>query len=162
MDTVDEIVEQWRSVRPDVAEGALGAMATIGRLGRIHALASRRVDAVFDAHGIQTGEFDVLAALRRNGGAAAPGELSRTLLLSPAGMTNRLDRLEAAGHILREADPDDRRSLRVVLTDGGRRVVDAALADHLENEQAILEPLTQRDRAALDKALRTLLAHLSA
>src|SRR3712207_7498366 len=53
-----------------------------------------------------------------------PSALARTLMLSPAGMTNRIDRLAAAGLVERAADPDDRRSLLVVLTPKGRTVVD--------------------------------------
>ena len=42
-------------------------MATIGRLGRLHILATRTIADVFATHGLQIGEFDVLAALRRSG-----------------------------------------------------------------------------------------------
>ena len=93
-DHADRIVEQWRAVRPDLD---LGPMATFGRLGRIHARASRSIEAVFQAHGLSIGEFDVLAALRRAGEPheMTPTALSRLLMLSPAGMTNRIDRVPA-------------------------------------------------------------------
>jgi DNA-binding MarR family transcriptional regulator len=159
-DVVDELVDQWRRERPDLGDDALAAMGTIGRMGRLHAHASRAIDAVFARHGLVTGEFDVLAALRRSGPphAATPGALARTLMLSPAGMTNRVDRLEAAGLVAREADPEDRRSSRVVLTERGRAVVDAAVADHVAGEVALLAAVAPGDRAALDRALRALLA----
>lgn len=135
-------------------------MGTIGRLGRLMTLAGRSIEAVFASRGITTGEFDVLAALRRTGAphVMTPTALAHTLMLSPAGMTNRLDRLEAAGHIERRADPDDRRSLLVALTPAGRILVDAAVTDHVANEARLLAPLTPRQRAALDDALRRLLA----
>jgi DNA-binding MarR family transcriptional regulator len=128
----------------------------------VHAHASRAIESVFERHGLSTGEFDVLASLRRGGPpfARTPGELSRTLMLSPAGMTNRLDRLEAAGWVRREPDPESRRSLQVVLTDDGMRLVDAAVTDHLANETALLAGLTSAQRRALDDALRALLATL--
>lgn len=156
-DAVDEMLEAWAAVRPDLE---LAPMGTIGRLGRLHLLASRSIEAVFERHGLSIGEFDVLAALRRAGDppARAPGVLARTLMLSPAGMTNRLDRLEAAGLVRREPDPDSRRSLVVLLTEDGRRVVDAAVTDHVANEAAILSALSPAQRRALDQALRTLLA----
>lgn len=160
-DHVDQLVEQWACERPDLE---LAAMATIGRLGRLNALASRSIAAVFAGHGLQIGEFDVLAALRRSGApfVMKPTDLARVLMLSPAGMTNRVDRLEVAGWIERRNDPDDRRSSLVVLTDDGRELVDRAVTDHVANEARILEPLTPTERAALDRALRTLLRQFDA
>ncbi|MDP2290996.1 MAG: MarR family transcriptional regulator [Actinomycetota bacterium] len=156
-DQVDALVEQWGRVRPDLDATP---MATFGRLGRLSSLAGRAIDAVFAAHGLSTGEFDVLAALRRHGEpfVLMPTDLSRQLMLSPAGMTNRLDRLEAAGHIERRADPADRRSSLVVLTAQGRELVDAAVADHVDNEARLLGALSRAERVALDTTLRKLLA----
>lgn len=158
-DPVDRLVAQWATERPDLAD-RLAPMATIGRLGRLHALAGRQIDEVFSRHGISTGEYDVLAALRRSGAPfrRPPSQLARTLMLSPAGMTNRVDRLEASGHVRREADPGDRRSSYVVLTDRGRQLVDLVTDEHLDNETRLLSPLSDRDRATLDRLLRSLLS----
>lgn len=156
-DHVDEVIQQWARERPDLE---LGPMATFGRLVRVFMHSSRSIESVFAKYDLNIGEFDVLAALRRAGDpyVMMPSELARMLMLTPAGMTNRLDRLEANGFIERRPDPEDRRSSPVALTDGGRRVVDAAVAEHVANEARLLEPLTATDRAALDKALRKLLA----
>jgi DNA-binding MarR family transcriptional regulator len=158
-DHVDEVVKQWQAVRPDLA---LSAMATFGRLGRVLAHATRAIDDVLGRHGLNIGEFDVLAALRRAGDAhqMTPSALSRLLMLSPAGMTNRLDRLEAAGLVERQPDPDDRRITVIVLTDTGRSIVDAAVTDHVANEESLLAGLTKADRRSLDEILRKLLAQL--
>lgn len=155
-DQVDELVAQWAVERPDLE---LAPMATFGRLGRLSALAGRSIEAVFAGHGLTTGEFDVLAALRRNGDpfVMTPTELASTLMLSPAGMTNRVDRLEASGHISRRADPGDRRSSLVVLTDQGRRLVDIAVTDHVANEARLLSVLSPSELSSLDRALRKLL-----
>ena len=69
--------------------------------------ATRSIAGVFAGHGLQIGEFDVLAALRRSGDPfmMKPTDLARVLMLSPAGMTNRVDRLEAAGWIDGETIP---------------------------------------------------------
>lgn len=157
-DPVDRLVAQWATERPDLAAD-LEAMAVFGRLGRLTALAGRAIDAVFEIRGLQTGEFDVLAALRREGEpfALTPGALSRTLMLSPAGMTNRVDRLVARGLVERHADPDDRRSLLVALTRDGREVVDAAVTEHVANEVRLLAGLTAAERRTLDRLVRTLL-----
>ncbi len=155
-DHVDRLIEQWALERPDLE---LGPMAIFGRLGRLHTLASRSIADVFAGHDLQIGEFDVLAALRRSGDpfVMKPTDLARVLMLSPAGMTNRVDRLEAAGWIERQNDPDDRRSSLVKLTDEGRDLVDRAVTDHVANEARLLESLSPAERAALDRTLRTLL-----
>ncbi len=157
-DPVDALVEQWRRERPDLAPD-LDAMALFARLGRLVARAGRAIDEVLDRHGLTVGEFDVLAALRRGGDpfVLRPTQLSRTLILSPAAMTNRLDRLEAAGRVRRQPDPDDRRGFLVVLTPAGRALVDEAVTEHLANEVRLLMPLSSAQRAAVDDGLRTLL-----
>jgi DNA-binding MarR family transcriptional regulator len=156
-DAVDRVIAQWRQERPDLE---LGAMATIGRLGRLFAHLAPRVEAVLLRHGLTTGEFDVLAALRRGGAPhrQTPSDLAGALMLSPAAMTNRLDRLETAGLVRREPHPTSRRSLLVSLTDEGRRVVDAAVTEHVANEEALLAGLTAAQRRQLDDLLRRLLA----
>lgn len=160
-DHVDVLVEQWRAVRPDLE---LAPMATFGRLGRLHTHATRAIEAVFERHGLTIGEFDVLAALRRAGEprVMTPTALSRLLMLSPAGMTNRVDRLEAAGLVERRPDPDDRRSSLVVLTPAGMALADAAVPEHVANEAELLAGLTAGERRTLDQLLHKLLASLEA
>ena len=155
-DHVDELIAQWERERPDLE---LTAMAIFGRLGRAHVHVSRAIEETFASHGLNVGEFDVLAALRRAGApfTLRPTDLARMLMLSPAGMTNRLDRLEGAGWVERRPDEHDRRSSWVVLTAAGRKLVDRAVADHVANEARLLAPLSATERAALDRALRKLL-----
>jgi DNA-binding MarR family transcriptional regulator len=78
-------------------------------------------------------------------------------MLSSGGMTKRLDRLVEAGLVMRSPDPADRRGTLVGLTKRGRDVVDAALLDHLANEERLVRPLTATERRTLDKLLRKLL-----
>jgi len=154
-DPVDNFIAQWARERPDLQ---FDAMATIARVGRFAALAGKSIDATLGEHELHVAEFDVLAAIRRLGKpfTTTPSALTRALMLSPAGMTSRLDRLEAAGFIERLADPGDRRSLLVVLTKKGQTTIDAAVVDHVANEERLLAGLTARDRTALDNLLRKL------
>ncbi|MFX0576425.1 MarR family winged helix-turn-helix transcriptional regulator [Nocardia nepalensis] len=155
-DPVDAIIEQWRRERPDLE---LEAMAVIGRLGRLLMVAQRDIEAVFTAHGLQRGEFDVLAALRRSGEPFElnPSVLADTLMMSRAGMTGRLDRLELAGLVRRIADAADRRAVRVALTDAGRTLIDEVVTAHTENETRMLSVLSAKDRHDLDRIARVLL-----
>jgi DNA-binding MarR family transcriptional regulator len=156
-DVVDAITAQWQRERPELE---LEAMAVFGRLARLMNIATTRIESVFTAHGLQRGEFDVLAALRRSGAPFElnPSVLADTLMLSRAGMTGRVDRLEAAGLVRRIADREDRRAVRVALTEEGRALVDTVVVAHTENETAMLSVLAPTDRAALDRISRALLA----
>ncbi|MEV6276764.1 MarR family transcriptional regulator [Nocardia sp. NPDC051832] len=160
-DPVDLIAAQWQRERPDLD---LAAMAILGRLGRLMTVAMPRIEAVFTAHGLQRGEFDVLAALRRSGAPFElnPSVIADTLMLSRAGMTGRLDRLESAGLVRRTADTADRRAIRVALTEQGRDVIDKVVTEHTENETRLLAVLSEQDRAELDRIARVLLAGLEA
>ncbi len=135
-------------------------MATFGRMGRLFSHTTASMTKVFADFDLNIGEFDVLAALRRAGDPyeLKPTQLAQLLMLSPAGMTNRLDRLEANDLIERRTDPTDRRSWIVALSGQGLDVVDRAVAAHVANEAHLLAPLSRTERAALDRALRKLLA----
>jgi DNA-binding MarR family transcriptional regulator len=158
-DAVDVIQAQWRRERPDL-DGE--AMAIIGRLGRLSVVAGEAVEAVFAARGLHRGEFDVLAALRRSGlpYTLNPSILADTLLMSRAGMTGRLDRLEQAGLVQRIADPGDRRAVKVALTDRGVELIDTVVTEHFDNETRILSVLSEEDRKHLDRIARLLLTEL--
>ncbi|MGQ4598543.1 MarR family transcriptional regulator [Nocardia sp. R6R-6] len=158
-DPIDAIVAQWRRERPDLD---LEAVAVLGRLGRLMVLAQREIEAVFGGHGLRRGEFDVLAALRRSGRPFElnPSVLADTLMLSRAGMTGRLDRLEAAGLVRRVTDAQDRRAIRVALTEAGRELVDTVVTEHTENETRMLSVLTAGERREFERIARILLTSM--
>ena len=160
-DEVDRLVAQWRRERPDVD---VAGLQVFSRVSRLAVLADRSRRAAFAAHGLEVWEFDVLAALRRTGEpyALSPGALLRATLVTSATMTHRVDRLAAAGLVVRGPDPEDRRGVLVTLTPAGRRQVDAALSDLLAAEELMLAPLPAADRAQLAALLRQLLGRLEA
>ncbi|MGZ8762697.1 MAG: MarR family winged helix-turn-helix transcriptional regulator [Acidimicrobiia bacterium] len=134
-------------------------MATFLRLARLMHLSLRAIEASFAPHGITLGEFHVLAALRRGGGnAMTPTALARVAMVSPAGMTNRLDRLGAADLVARRPDPSDRRGSLVELTPTGRATTDRAVADHVATEGLLRQSLSAPDHRRFDTLLDTLLA----
>ena len=155
IDDVDRITAAWQRERPDLDVTPLQVLSRVSRLARHLDLARR---AAFHAVGLETWEFDVLAALRRAGPpyALSPGQIGSQTLVTSGTMTNRVDRLETRGLVRRERDPLDRRGVSVVLTDDGKREVDSALTDLLERERAILAALSAHEQASLATALRTL------
>lgn len=137
-------------------------MAVFGRIYRIARLMGDRVAEIYQEYGIGRGEFDVLATLRRAGApyTLSPKAMTATLMLTSGGMTGRLDRLERAGLITRTPDSDDRRALRVSLTETGLRVIEEAVAAGLEPQHEALAVLSEEDRRRLAALLRQVLAAL--
>ncbi len=160
-DDVDELVAAWQAERPDLDVRPMQVLSRITRLAR-HLDRERR--AAFAAHDLESWEFDVLAALRRQGAPyeLSPGALLRATLVTSGTMTNRIDRLEGAGLVRRRPDPQDKRGVLVTLTAAGAARVDAALADLLDAEQALLADMPDSGRHTLAELLRTLLAPLDA
>jgi len=156
-DQVDRILEQWHRERPDLDTTPMSVIARISRLSRI---LERRIGEVLARHGLNESRFGVLAALRRAGPpyCLSPTALYSSLLISSGAMTNRLDRLTAAGLVRRIPDPVDRRSTLVQLTPKGLRVIEEAVAAHAANEQSLLAPLSPTERRTMAELLRKLLA----
>ena len=158
-DRIDRIVEQWEHARPDVEPRA---MAVIGRIQRAAAALRPRLDETHELSGLQGEAFDVLASLRRSGPPyqLSPTDLYREMMLTSGAMTNRIDRLEAAGLVARRDDPKDRRGTLVRLTAKGKALIDAATTKHVANEQRLLSALTAREQVQLSDLLRKLLLDL--
>jgi DNA-binding MarR family transcriptional regulator len=156
-DEVDRITDAWRRERPDLDVSPLQVLSRVSRLSRMLDHARRQA---FAGHGVETWEFDVLAALRRAGDpyALSPGQLGAQTLVTSGTMTNRIDRLEGRGLVRREPDPNDRRGVRVVLTETGRACVDAAFVDLVAREQQLLASLPPQQQEDLSDQLRILLA----
>ena len=156
-DEVDDLVAAWQAQRPDLDVEPLQVLSRISRLAR-HLDIARRGE--FASHELESWAFDVLSALRREGPPfqLTPGALLRATLVTSGTMTNRIDRLADADLVRREPDPSDRRGVLVTLTDRGRERVDAALADLLHSERALLTGLDRRERRQLADLMRTLLA----
>jgi DNA-binding MarR family transcriptional regulator len=156
-DSVDRITAQWAQVHPELDVSPMGVL---GRLSRLARLFERELQGVFTEHGLQAGEFDILATLRRadtDGTGLTAGQLADSAMVTSGAITNRLDRLLAKDLITRETDPRSRRTIRISLTQRGREVVDAALPDHVGNEERLLSALASSQREQLEGLLRVLL-----
>src|SRR4249920_2897141 len=99
-DATDRVLGGWDETRPDLDVGAMQVTARLSRLGPHLA---RRQDEVFGRFGLSRGEVGALSALRISG---PPYRLSTTrlakgLMLSSAGITSRIDRLERRGYVRR-------------------------------------------------------------
>jgi DNA-binding MarR family transcriptional regulator len=160
MDRADVAIDQWVRERPDLPSLP---MAVLGRLSEAAERVMRdHLNPLFAEAGLQPGEFDVLATLRRSGDPymLSPTRLYEAAMISSGGMTNRIDRLERAGLVERRPDPNDRRGKLIALTASGRRVIDETITRHVANEERLLSALTAAEQEKLDALLKKLIAGL--
>lgn len=154
-DGVERFIAQRAKESPEIDTAG---MAIFGRIYRIATRVGTHMEAWFARHGLERGEFDVLATLQRHG---PPYRLSPTALytsrrVSSGGLTYRLKRLEAAGLIRRLPSSEDRRSLIVELTDEGKTVTSAAFEEDMQLERSWLTALTPEELRILTGLLRKL------
>lgn len=158
-DEVDRLVAAWEHERPDLDIQPLHILSRVTRLARHLDIARREA---FAAHDLETGEFDVLAALRRSGNpyVLSPSVLLAQTLVTSGTMTNRIDRLETKGLVERMPDPHDGRGVLVKLTAAGKKAVDLALTDLLQREQILLNTISAGQQESLVKVLRDIVMPL--
>jgi DNA-binding MarR family transcriptional regulator len=159
-DPVDTILTQWQRERPDIDPAP---MQLFGLMARAQLLSTLYFNELLERWSLSRGSFDVLAALRRAGPpfSLTPKQLSKSLMLSGAGMTSRLDRLEALRLIIRLPEPTDRRSLKIQLTPRGVRLIDEVVPEIVDAQWKIAAALGSEKTAALTKAMRMLTDILS-
>ncbi|MDM7855980.1 MarR family winged helix-turn-helix transcriptional regulator [Cellulomonas alba] len=155
MDAVERARAQWRERRPDVDTSG---MAVVARVLRLAALMAREHDDALARDGLTTGEFEVLAALRRADRPLRAHEVATVTSSPGATLTKRLDRLGAAGLVERRTLERDRRGVLVSLSDEGRALVDAVLPGHAGREAAVLADLSDDERATLASLIARVLA----
>ena len=149
---MDKLTASWASSAPGVDVSSLVPMA---KLARVSLLLTAFQDEQLAPYGLTSGDYSVLAALRRSGSPyrLSPSELYNVLECSSGGMTKMLKRLEARGLVERVPDPKDGRSNQVSLTAAGKRfereVFDTLLA-------ATRDLLTAMSSAQLREADRSL------
>ncbi|MDE0802270.1 MAG: MarR family transcriptional regulator [Acidimicrobiales bacterium] len=88
-------------------------------------------------------------------------DLARDMTMSTSGLTRLIDRIEAAGHVTREACPEDRRGLWASLTPAGLDVVLAAAPGHVADlDELLQEALGEDDLETLTDLLRRVRDHI--
>ena len=154
------MIEQWTQERPDLDSSSLGVLARISRLARV---AEENAGVVLSRFGLSEVEFQLLAAIRTAPDSeTAPRNLLSPLMVSSGGLTNRIDRLEKAGLVVRLLNRKDRRGVLLRLTGKGRALVDRVTTAYLANQNRVLdEVLVEGEREVLSNLLRKLLESMS-
>jgi cytochrome b561 len=155
-DAIDKFAGEWAREWPKLD---VSHLETVGRIWRISEHLRRRFELWLQPHGLNWETFDVIVSLRRRGAPyrMRPTELSEACLLTSGAMTNRLDRVERAGLIVRRPAPDDRRSVLVELTPKGIALADQVIQPHFAAARQLLECLDDRQQHTLAHLLRDVL-----
>ena len=107
---------------------AADAMVMASRVWQLGSLLTSYVTSRIDVDGLQLGEAEVLMATRVRGDQlTTPGDLRTQLNLTSAGITKRIDQVEARGLIDRRPHPTDRRSVTLHLTEEGEALADRTI-----------------------------------
>lgn len=154
-DGIDARRTQWAKELPHLDTRG---MAILGRARWITLAARPKIEAIFAAYGLDSGEADVLFTLLRSGSPyrLRPTELYRSMMISSGGVTNRIVKLAKAGLVRQVSAEGDGRSLPVELTDEGLRRAKEAFEADMAVEAVMLEGLTEAEQEQLTKLLRKL------
>jgi DNA-binding MarR family transcriptional regulator len=155
-DVVDRMLEVWKRELPELDLATEGIVERIEKLDRYLDRAMNETLADTD---LNRGEWHLLGALRKAGPPyrRSPGHLAEEMGISSGAMTNRLDRLEAAGLIRRLPDPKDRRALEVELTDAGWKTWQETVGVQARKEALVAAALNAKEKRELNDLLRRLM-----
>ena len=156
---IDETIRTWSEQRRDLD---FASMSLSLKLNSIVRAVSDEIAQQIDDLGINLGEFDVLATLRRHGRGAklTPKEISAATFVTPSGLTNRLSRLEKMGLISRQADPNDGRGALIKITPAGKRVADRGIEIVVAIEDRYMNDLSTQMKKGLDQSMTRLIKTL--
>jgi DNA-binding MarR family transcriptional regulator len=155
-DSVDKMLDVWVREIPGLDRLTEGIVERIGTLSRY---LDHSMETTLAEFGLDRRTHRVLARLRYQGPPyrLSAGQLSEGMGLSSGAMTNRLDRLEAAGLVRRLPDPDDRRGVLVEPTEAGHAAWDRATDTQAGREALIASALSDDEKERLHSLLRRLM-----
>ncbi len=129
----------------------------------VHALLTARLNRQLQQHaGLSLADYEVLVALSEAEGGRLRGfELSEAVQWERSRLSHHLSRMERRGLVTREGCDTDRRGAFAVLTPEGRRVIEAAAPEHVEDVRRwfvdVLTPEQLEALTEIDDALRAAL-----
>lgn len=147
---------------PAARSAGESATPTEDLLSEIHVLANligRAFSGQLDrAFGMSVAEWRVLLTLERYPGLTA-AELTSRWAMDKMAISRAIQRLEAAGRIRRDRNPEDRRSLQLSLTETGRELYAAILPVANARYREFVSCLSRDELAGFRASLEKLIAH---
>jgi MarR family transcriptional regulator, organic hydroperoxide resistance regulator len=140
-------------------QGVLAPHSLGYRLKLLAQLSSRRFQEQLEPHGLTPFHWVVLCCLWQEDGLAT-SQIGSKLQQVGGTLTGVIDRMEERGLILRKRDPQDRRIVRVWLTDAGRQFQATLPPIVLDLRERLMLGMsaTERDQfsALVDRAIANL------
>ncbi|MGB3910880.1 MAG: MarR family transcriptional regulator [Pseudolysinimonas sp.] len=134
----------------DVADGhrttGIELSAPLAAFMRLRRENDLLVAALARDHGLHAPDFRAVAFVRFTPGVTPRG-LAEHLALSLSATTAVVDRLVAAGYVLRSPNPDDGRSFRLAVTTAGAEAVEDAIELYTAAFEEVV-PADRRDEVA--------------
>jgi DNA-binding MarR family transcriptional regulator len=108
------------------------------------------------SHGCSQADYEVLVALSEHEGALRMTDLAEQVMLSPSGLTRRVDRLVQRGLVCRRACPSDGRGAFAGLTEAGWEGLRRAAPTHTSGvRRYLLGPVSAEGIEQLTSGLRS-------
>ncbi|HET6167688.1 MAG TPA: MarR family transcriptional regulator [Marmoricola sp.] len=149
-DPIDEAAAQWAKRWDGVP-----SMHAVTSLMRVQQLVLARLDGILKPYGLTFARYEALVLLTFSSRGSLPlGKMGERLQVHPTSITSIIDRLEAAGLVVRQRHPDDGRAVLAEITPAGRELVERATAA-LVGAEFGLGALETRDLGELSELLRT-------
>jgi len=129
------------------------------RLHQVANLLSRGAELRYRREfGVSLWEWRTVALLGGADGAQSLNELASAAGIDKSQMSRVVSGLAARGLVLRAIDVNDARGVRLTLTRAGRKLYDGLIRAAAERNDAFLDCLSAKERAAFDEALAKLAA----
>ncbi len=138
--------------------GDAKGMRVVTSVMRVHQLLLTQIDSALRPFGLTFSRYEVLVLLSFSRSGRLPlSKIGERLQVHPTSVTNSIDRLEKAGLVARQIDPNDRRRTLAELTETGRQQMAAATAA-LQSAQFFLADLSAEAADELFVGLREIRA----
>jgi DNA-binding MarR family transcriptional regulator len=148
-DPIDEAARQW-----GLRWEAVDQMHAVTSLMRVQQLLLAELDDLLRPHGLTFARYEALVLLTFSRAGSLPlGKMGERLQVHPTSVTSIVNRLEAAGHVVRRRHPRDGRAVLAEITADGRAVVEAATSDLVSARFAIADTSAE-DLRAISALLR--------
>ncbi|MGI8664918.1 MAG: MarR family winged helix-turn-helix transcriptional regulator [Jatrophihabitans sp.] len=155
-DPVERAGQSWAIHYPEAGEGVYTAMRAVTSIMRAQQILIAGLDAALRPFGLTFSRYEALVLLTFSSTGALPlSKIGERLQVHATSVTNVVDRLEAAGLVVREPNPRDGRGTLAVITEQGRAIADRATRE-LHRNQFGLAGLSEDDLLRLFTILRRL------
>ena len=148
-DPIERAASIWRD-----RFGPADAMAAATSVMRVQQLLLAEFDRICKPYGVTFARYEALVLLSFSRTGALPmAKIGERLMVHPTSVTNTIQRLEAAGYVIREPNPRDGRGTLARITELGADVVDKVTKELMDAEFG-LRTLDTNGRARLFDVLR--------